>query len=311
MSPVARLLLVAALATAAAPPAVAEPPDDVKAARAHFKRGVELYDLGRFRDAVAEFEAAYRLKPHGTIHFNVAQCRERLGEWPAALRAYHDYLVEVPDADDRVKVRAAMRRVEDRLAATGVQALLVSSEPPGAEVRIDGRPRGRTPLAIALPPGAYAVTFEQPGFAVATRQVDLTLEAHAVVQVALAPGADTPRVADLSAGSAAAAEPSAASPAPLATAPLPDGPARKPEGGRVWTWVATGAAVLAAGAGAYYGVTAQQKSDALLGSVHPSGEATALEEDAKAASRNANVLYGVAAGAAAAGVTLFFVEGRF
>jgi hypothetical protein len=59
-------------------------------------------------------------------------------------------------------------------------------------------------------------------------------------------------------------------------------------------------------------MTAQQKSDQLRdGTYWTAGEATALAEDAKSAQKNANVLYGVAAGAAAAGVTLFFVEGRF
>jgi tetratricopeptide (TPR) repeat protein len=306
MAPVARVLLAAAIAVAAPPPSVlAADAPDVAAARARFKRGVELYQVGRYRDAVAEFEAAYRLKPHGAIHFNVAQCREKLGEWPGALRAYHDYLAEVPQADDRAEVRTSMRRIEERLAASGVQALLVSSTPPGADVSIDGRARGATPLAIALPPGAYAVVVTSPGRATAVRQVDLTLEAHAIVEVAFAPetaAAAPGRPPDLT--------PPVPLPAPLALAPVTPAPPH-PEGRRVWTWVAAGAAVAAAAAGAYYGVTAQQKSDALLGSVHPSDEASALATDAQAASRNANILYGVAAGAAAAGVTLFFVEGKF
>ena len=37
-------------------------------------------------------------------------------------------------------------------------AVRVDSSPPGAEVRIDGIRRGRTPLSIALPPGSHAVT---------------------------------------------------------------------------------------------------------------------------------------------------------
>jgi hypothetical protein len=70
--------------------------------------------------------------------------------------------------------------------------------------------------------------------------------------------------------------------------------------------------VAAAGAGAYYGSTAQRKSDELRdGTYRPAGDATALAEDAEAAQRNANVMWGIAAGAAAAGVTLFLVEGTF
>jgi tetratricopeptide (TPR) repeat protein len=90
--------------------------DDVAEAKARFRRGAELYRASRWREAIAEFEAAYRLKPHGAIHFNVAQCRERLGEWAGALRGYHDYLREVPDAKDRAAVQASIRGIEERLS---------------------------------------------------------------------------------------------------------------------------------------------------------------------------------------------------
>jgi tetratricopeptide (TPR) repeat protein len=337
MNPAARALVAALVVAVAAAPAIvpAEAASDLAEARARFERGSELYERGRYRDAIAEFEAAYRLRPHGTIHYNVAQCREKLGEWPQALRSYHDYLRELPKAEDREQVRKSMRRIEDRLASAGVQALLVSSEPRGAEVGVDGRPRGKTPFVIALPPGSYAVTLALPGHATAARQVDLSLEAYAVVDVTLRPAPAGATAATAAAGTAfapAAAQPALAPPAPAGpspgtrkpdlSAPAPDPltadlpppgkPPPPPGKRRVWTWVATGAAVVAAGAGAYYGMTAQQKSDQLRdGTYWTAGEATALAEDAKSAQKNANVLYGVAAGAAAAGVTLFFVEGRF
>ena len=116
---------------------------------------LDLDRAKRYREAIEEFEAAYRLKPHGAIHYNVAQCRERLGEWPGAIGAYHDYLREVPDANDRASVEASIARLEARLATSGVQVLIVYSEPPGADVRVDGHPRGRTPVHVVLPPGAY------------------------------------------------------------------------------------------------------------------------------------------------------------
>jgi tetratricopeptide (TPR) repeat protein len=332
----ARALAVALAVAAAWPAAAADPAAEVAEARARFQRGSELYGRGRYREAIAEFEAAYRIRPHGTIHFNVARCREKLGEWPQALRSYHDYLRETPGAEDRARVLATMRRIEDRLAAAGVQALLVSSEPRGAEVAVDGRPRGTTPFVIALPPGSYAVTLKLEGHAFAARQVDLSLEARAVVDVTLRAGPEASPGALAAPGSAAlpaerppvpgaapppgtppeavarpdlSAPPPAPDPAGLA---VPVAPPPSPEKRRVWTWVAAGATVAAAGAGAYYGMAARQKSDELRdGTYRPAADANALAEDAKAAQRNANVLYGIAAGAAAAGVTLFLVEGRF
>ena len=77
-----RLLLIAGAALALLLAAPARAADDVAEARAHFDQGSKLYRAGKYRDAIAEFQAAYRLKPHGAIHYNVAQCREKLEQWP-------------------------------------------------------------------------------------------------------------------------------------------------------------------------------------------------------------------------------------
>ena len=60
----------------------------------------------------------------------------------------------------------------------------------------------------------------------------------------------------------------------------------------------------------YYGMDAQKKSDELLDG-QPHDDAAALAEGAESSQKKANVMYGVAAAAGAAGATLFFVEGRF
>ncbi len=314
--------LVAALLLALAIPSAARA-DDVSEARAHFRSGAALYQARRWREAIAEFEAAYRLKPHGAIHFNIAQCREKLQEWPGALRAYTDYLREVPDAKDRAAVRAAIGRIEARLATAGVQALLVYTDPPGAEVRIDGRPRGRSPVHVALPPASYTVAVALEGYAPAAQEVQLTARASRVVDLVLTPAqpagraSTAPRSAAETAAAATATGQTATSrpdlsprppERPSPAAPLP-APAHAPRP-RVYTWVAAGTAVAAVAAAAWFGAAAQRQRDTLLdGQVHD--DAASLARDARSKARTANVLYGVAGAAGAAGVTLFFVEGRF
>jgi hypothetical protein len=321
----AAIACLALAALLAATPAAA---DDVAAARAQFRKGAELYRARQYRDAIAAFESAYRLKPHGAIHFNVAQCREKLEQWPGALRSYTDYLREVPDASDRAAVRAAIGRLEARLAAAGVQALLVYSDPPGAEVRLDGRARGRTPFLIVLPPGTYALALALDGYAGVEQEVTVGGRSRVVDQVLRAA---EPAKAASPMGAAATPSPTAAPPPTGAPTPAPRGPAaakpdlsarplaetlppaapeRPREKRRVYTWVAAGTAVAAATAGAYLGYTARQKSDALLdGNAHP--DARSLARDAESRARAANVLYAVSGAAAAAGATLFLVEGRF
>jgi tetratricopeptide (TPR) repeat protein len=287
--------------------------DDVAEAKARFRRGAELYRASRWREAIAEFEAAYRLKPHGAIHFNVAQCRERLGEWAGALRGYHDYLREVPDANDRAAVRASIRRIEERLAAVGVQALLVYSDPPGAEVRLDGRLRGTTPLHVVLPPGSYRLALALDGYDGVAEEVALAAAASRAVEVALRPAPVAARSRTPVAARDARAKPDLAVGSPPAPgAPLaPTLPESPRERRRVYTWVAAGTAVAAVAAGAYFGVSARRDEDAIPGIVNDPALADRTVRSAESNARRANVLYALAGGASVAGVTLFFVEKRF
>ena len=182
--------------------------DDVTEARTRFDQGSKLYRAGKYRDAIVQFEAAYRVKPHGAIHYNVAQCWEKLEQWPEALQGYQAYLREVADARDRAAVRATMGRIERRLAAAGVQALLVYTDPPGAAVRIDGKPRGRTPYHLTLAPGIYRVSISLDGYAPDEQEVEMNMAGTRLVDVVLQTRAAAGRVT--AAGSAAPGAPAAA-----------------------------------------------------------------------------------------------------
>lgn len=333
-------------ALAAGPAAAPAPVDEVAEARSRYQEGARRFRAGRYREAIDAFEAAYRLKPHGAIHFNVAQCRERLGEWPAALRAYQDYLRELPEARDRAAVRAAIGRIEQRLAAAGVQALLVYSDPPGAALRLDGKPLGRTPFHITLPSAVYRLELEADGFAPEAQEVQLGLAASKVIEVVLRPQgrATAPAVPTASApapnlaaapagappgaaavGTAAAAPPADLVPAPLPTPsplvlPPPAPPLPAGDGGarsgwtvrRALAWGGAVAALAAAGAAVTYGVDARDNSAQLRdGTRRTSEQADALARDARSKARTANVLYGLAGAAGIASGTLFVLEGRF
>lgn len=338
--PVLASLALAALAPdapLAAPPSTAA--DRTALARAHFRKGTTLYRQARYREAIAEFEAAYRLRPHGVLHFNIAQCYEKLGDIAAAMASYHAYLREVPRAEDRETVQRAISNLEARLAATGVQQILIYSDPAGAEVIVDGQSRGRTPMGLVLPHGAHVVSLVKAGYQTLTREVALAPDRSLQLDLAMVKGTSAPPAPVAPATPAPTAAPTATPPpattpkptgtttatAPPALTPTPPpSPALAPSlaaaapkpvvrNGRLWTWVAGGAAVAAAGAGAYFGMQAQNASDKLVNASQPlaPGEAQRLYDEARSKSRTANILYGVAGGAGAAGVTLFFLEGSF
>jgi hypothetical protein len=276
--------------------------DDLADAKASFRRGVELYRDRRWKEAMEEFQVAYRLKPHGALHFNVAQCRERLDDWPGALRSYHDYLRELPGAGDKDAVQAAMKRLEEKLAGAGVQVLLLDSTPPGARVVIEGLERGVTPLHVVLQPGAYAIDLALEGHAPWSGKIEMGPAASVTADVILkaAAGAGSTRAADLAVRPAAGAGRAA----PPLTAPAR--PRRY-----LPAWIAGGTALAASVAALAYRASARSDARAIDAMQSPNG-AVASSKASSAASkqRTANALFGVAGGAAVAGAALFVLEWR-
>jgi hypothetical protein len=53
----------------------------------------------------------------------------------------------------------------------------ITSDPPGAQVKIDGRARGTTPLTVDLPYGAYNLELTLDGYQTVRRQVSIQSEA--------------------------------------------------------------------------------------------------------------------------------------
>jgi tetratricopeptide (TPR) repeat protein len=89
---------------------------DTDAARALFKRGTVQYDAGDYRGALGMFEQAKAIKPLPAFDYNIARCREQLGELDAAVAAYDRYLAtQPPDAAD---VRAHVGELRARVAAS-------------------------------------------------------------------------------------------------------------------------------------------------------------------------------------------------
>lgn len=320
MKALAAALALAALLPASAAAATKEGGAESQAdartaeAKARFKRGTELYRQKRYREAAAEFQAAYRARPHGVLQYNIAQCQERMGDLPGALASYHAYLREVPDAEDRQQVRKTIAALEKRLAATGRQHLLVTSDPSGAEVSIEGKARGRTPLSAALAFGTYQLSLALPGFETARREVRLAKDRPVELALKLQAVASAPPapVAQAVPPAPAAAPPSLSAPAP-SPVPAPQAAPQKVERkkGRVWTWVAAGTAVALTGVGIGYGVAAKSDSNKLVSGQYTQPQVQQLYDGAKSKSGTANVFYGVAGAVGAVGVALFFVEGSF
>jgi hypothetical protein len=296
------LLLLAALLAGAAPVHT----DATSQAKAHFRAATDAYRRADYQTAIAEFEAAYAAKPAPVLRYNLAQCYERSGDIDSALKSYHQYLHESPDAEDRATVQVAIGNLERRLQERGVQQLLVYSEPPAAVVTIDGANRGTTPTSMELAPGLHRVRVALSGYAVTERQVSISADKSLELDFALQPqSAPPPPTADLT--------PREVAPAPrTAPAAQTTQPEAKPSHPRVLTWVAAGVAGLAGAGAVGLGLSASSSATKLTdGTIRDGAAAQGLHDSAQNKARGANILYGVAGLAGVAAVTLFVVEGSF
>ena len=117
---------VLALVMLAANAAHADPEAE---AQEHFKRGVKLYNLGHFQEAIPEFEKAYDLDPQPILLFNIAQSHRQNGNKERALFFYRRYLEQEPNASKRADVEQRMKEL-----AQGLQQENEQKQKPPTEV---------------------------------------------------------------------------------------------------------------------------------------------------------------------------------
>ncbi|MBL8924402.1 MAG: PEGA domain-containing protein [Myxococcaceae bacterium] len=297
-------------------PAAAE--DATQKAKEAFLAAQKLYKEARYADAIVRFEEAYALKPSPVLFYNIGRCHEQLGDVPKALRSYRDYLRMSPDAKDKDTVNDAIANLERRLREKGLQQLLVFADPPNAVIEVDGKVLGNSPASVELTAGNHKLVVKADGFETMERSFVMQVQRATEMTINLRPAAAKP------------VDPPPPPP-PLVDAPKKDDGtktanltpqkdvttppgtevskgAEPPKKGRLWTWVAGGAAVAAAGAGVGLGVVAQNTAAQVPNA--PIGMAPQQAQAAQGLATGANIAYGVAGAAAITAVVLFFVEGR-
>jgi tetratricopeptide (TPR) repeat protein len=142
-------LLVVALASTAAH---ADPAADAKE---HFNRGVKLYNLGHFQEAIPEFEKAYDADPAPILLFNIAQSHRQNGNKERALFFYRRYLEQEPNAAKRADVEQRMKELAQSLEQENEQ----KQKPP---TEVTPPPPTPTPPQTAPQPTSAAPTAQPP-----------------------------------------------------------------------------------------------------------------------------------------------------
>jgi tetratricopeptide (TPR) repeat protein len=131
-------------------------------ARAHFMRGLELYDDGERSGALSEFEEAFRISPNPRLLFNLGQVHLELGHAVEAADAFERFLREADGIEPALRSDAE-RELERARARIGRLAIEVAV--PGARIFVDDVERGALPLDGPLPvsAGEHVVTIQAIG----------------------------------------------------------------------------------------------------------------------------------------------------
>lgn len=168
----------------------AEESDAQAQAIANHERGLELYDAGSYAEAAQAFESAQALEPEPSNLFNLARCYEHLGDVARAIRTFEQYLASNLTPERRERGQAELTRLR-AIAQGGASPqaevdLVVVTEPPGAEVLIDGRPQTqRTPAVVPVQPGTRMVEVRLEGYQHARQEVDVEAGQAARVEMTM------------------------------------------------------------------------------------------------------------------------------
>src|SRR5687767_10367698 len=102
---IARLFLLLIVCFVAVPsrPAQADDPA-TRASRRHYERGEKLFALGKFDDALEEYQTAFDAKPLPGFLYNIGQCYRNLGDYDQAIFSFKKYLKLEPDAPNKEAV---------------------------------------------------------------------------------------------------------------------------------------------------------------------------------------------------------------
>ena len=90
--------------------------DDVptRAAKRYFDRGEKLFALGKFDEALNEYQEAFDAKAIPDFLFNIGQCYRNLGDYDQAIFSFKKYLKLQPDAADKDKVEKLIEELQEK-----------------------------------------------------------------------------------------------------------------------------------------------------------------------------------------------------
>jgi hypothetical protein len=294
---------------APAPTAAANTPTPAEKdeARALARKAIELYEAGKFADALDLFgkaNALYRT-PQGQLY--VARCNARLGRLVLARDLYTDLVFTPPPAGASQNVRDAHAAAQTELDALRpriplLTIVLKGGDPADLDVTIDGAVASGDLAERGVDPGQHVIQVRK-------RDVRQSLPGGA-------PGLLAERTITAVEGQRVKVEIDLKGPQPGPTASSPPGAAPAPFGaGRAVSLVIAGVGLIGIGVGVGAGVTALGKAGEIKAGCDPQAKLcpASLEptyRDAQALGTVSTIGFIAGGAALATGAVLFFVLPR-
>ena len=107
-------MLLAALLSSSRPAHAADPRTET--AREHSAQGDAYYKLEKYANAIGEYEQAYLAKADPSFLYNIAQCHRLMGHSAEAIKFYHRFLKDAPNAPNRAVAEKHIKDLEDASA---------------------------------------------------------------------------------------------------------------------------------------------------------------------------------------------------
>ncbi len=144
-------------------------PDDARKAALYpvLAEAYRLFEAARFDDAIEAFEQAYAISPEPRFVLNIALSHRALGQCQRALATFERFFALCRDCPQAEEAATLHRDVRARCEAP----VRIVTEPSGAQVAVDGVPRGNAPVEVTLPAGPHVVRASAEGHAPEERAV--------------------------------------------------------------------------------------------------------------------------------------------
>jgi hypothetical protein len=169
---------------------------DTATARALFREGVELSDLGDLQGAADRFRRSLEIRPSPVVEYNLGSTLVELGRLVEAsehLTHVLQHFAQNPGTNERVHraARALQERIASRIARLTIEVTGFSE---GDEVRVDGVRHPEQALGVGAPadPGPHRITVHRNEAELAGEDVELADGANESVVLEVPANVTTP-----------------------------------------------------------------------------------------------------------------------